>query len=419
VPRPYYGWVIVGGAFTVLFTAYGTQYSFGLFFAALLDEFGWSRASLAGAFSLYAFAYCVFGFPAGRLTDRWGPRPVIAAGAVFLATALAGMSQVRSLWQPYVLYGIVASLGMGTAYVPCNSTVVKWFVRRRGLAVGLATTGASLGTFALPPVAQALIGAVGWRQAYLIFAAAILVVLSLVALVMRRDPEALGLHPDGDPEPPPREAAGGAAWPLGRAARTRTFWLLAATFTATWIPVFIPLVHLPRFARDLGFPAATGAWLMSTLGLGAVCGRLIMGALSDRFGRRRVVGTAMALQVVAFSGFATVRELPALYATAFLFGYSYGTISTLFTAIVGDFFGRASAGTLVGVLFAMAGSMGGWGPLVAGALYDATGRYTAAFVLAAALNGAAIVLLALCRPPAGDRAILAAGRQPGSAGARA
>ncbi|HXG03028.1 MAG TPA: MFS transporter [Candidatus Binatia bacterium] len=404
--RPYYGWVVVGGAFSVLFVAYGTQYSFGLFFAALLDEFGWSRASLAGAFSLYTFAYCLFGFPAGRLTDRWGPRPVIAAGGLFLAVALAGMSRVSSLWQPYLLYGVVASLGMGTAYVPCNSTVVKWFVRRRGLAVGLSTTGASLGTFALPPVAQALIAAVGWRQAYLVFAVAILIVLNLIALVMRRDPEALGLHPDGDPQPPPRKAADGETWPLRRAARTRTFWLLAAAFSATWIPVFIPLVHLPRFARDLGFPAATGAWLMSTLGLGAVCGRLIMGALSDRFGRRPVVGAAMTLQVLAFTGFATARELSALYATAFLFGYSYGTISTLFTAIVGDFFGRARAGTLVGVLFAMAGSMGGWGPLLAGALYDATGRYTPAFVLAAGLNVAAVVLLSLCRPPTPPREVL-------------
>lgn len=406
MPRPYYGWVIVGGAFSVLFVAYGTQYSFGLFFAALLDEFGWSRASLAGAFSIYAFAYCLFGFPAGRLTDRWGPGPVIAAGGVFLAVALAGMSRVSSLWQPYLLYGVVASLGMGTAYVPCNSTVVKWFVRRRGLAVGLSTTGASLGTFALPPVAQVLIAAVGWREAYLVFAAAILLVLSLIALVMRRDPEALGLHPDGDRQPPPREVAAEEAWPLGRAARTRTFWLLAAAFSATWIPVFIPLVHLPRFARDLGFPAATGAWLMSALGLGAVCGRLIMGALSDRFGRRPVVGAAMMLQVLAFTGFATARELSALYATAFLFGYSYGTISTLFTAIVGDFFGRARAGTLVGVLFAMAGSMGGWGPLLAGALYDATGRYTPAFVLAAGLNVAAVVLLSLCRPPTPPREVL-------------
>ena len=150
----------VAASFLVLFTAYGAQYSFGVFFAALLDEFGWSRAGLAGVFSLYAFAYSVFAFPAGRLTDRWGPRAVITAGGVFLGVALAAMATVSALWQPYVLYGVVAAIGMGTAYVPCSGTVVKWFARRRGLAVGLAGSGGSVGTFVLPPFAQWLVSAI-------------------------------------------------------------------------------------------------------------------------------------------------------------------------------------------------------------------------------------------------------------------
>lgn len=397
--RVFRGWIVVGGAFLVLFSAYGAQYSFGVFFAALLEEFHWSRASLAGAFSLYALLYPVMGFPAGRLTDRWGPRAVIAGGALFLGAALAGMSLVTRLWQPYVLYGGVAALGMGTAYVPCNTTVVKWFVRRRGLAVGLASSGGSVGTFLLPPLAQLLVAAVGWRTAYVIFGAAIFVVLNLVARVMRRDPESVGLHPDGDPAP----VAAGAVergWPLGRAMRSRAFWMLAAAFSATWIPVFIPLVHIVPFARDLGYPALTGAWVVSTLGIGAVAGRLVMGALSDRIGRKTAVGIAMALQAAAFLGFLLAGRGPALlFGAALVFGYSYGATSTLFPAIVGDYFGRGQAGALVGVLFALAGSMAGWGPLIAGALYDATGGYDLTWLLAAALNVLALGLLALSRPP--------------------
>jgi MFS family permease len=99
----FYGWRVVAAAFVILFTAYGAQYCFGVFFAALLDEFRWSRAGLAGVFSLYAFGYCVVGYPAGRLTDRWGPRAVITTGAVFLGGALAGMALVRRLWEPYVI----------------------------------------------------------------------------------------------------------------------------------------------------------------------------------------------------------------------------------------------------------------------------------------------------------------------------
>jgi MFS family permease len=398
----FYGWIVVASAFVILLLAYGAQYSFGVFFAALLEEFGWSRASLAGVFSVYAFAYCVFGYPAGRLTDLWGPGRVIAIGGVFLGVALAGMALVTTLWQPYVLYGVVAALGMGTAYVPCNATVVKWFVQRRGMAVGLASSGASVGTFALPPLAQVLIGTVGWRWAYVVFGAAILVLLNLIALAMRRDPESLGLHPDGAPGPPATAAVSGESWPLARAVRTSTFWLLWGAFAATWVPVFIPLVHLVRFSRDLGFSPLVAASIVSALGMGAVVGRLVMGAVSDRLGRRNTVAVAMALQALAFLGFLEVAGLAALVGAALLFGYAYGAVSTLFTAIVGDFFGRAQAGTLVGVLFAMAGSMGGVGPIVAGAIYDTTGSYSPAFALAAALNVIAVALLLMCRPPCGN-----------------
>jgi OFA family oxalate/formate antiporter-like MFS transporter len=395
VARLFYGWVVVAGAFVFLFVAYGAQYSFGVFFAALLDEFGWSRASLAGAFAIYAFAYSVLGFPAGRLTDSWGPGWVIAVGGCFLGVALT----VTQLWQPYVLYGLVAAIGMGTAYVPCHATVVKWFVERRGLAIGIASSGSSVGTIVLPPLAQGLVAAAGWRTAYIIVGLAVFAILSVVALIMRRDPERVGLHPDGSAarhQAPPEDDN---AWPLRRAGRTPAFWLLAAAFSATWLPVFIPLVHLVRFSQDLGFSPLVGASVISALGLGAVAGRLGMGAVSDRIGRRATVMIGMVMQSAAFVGFCSVQSLGALYATALMFGYSYGTISTLFPAIVVDFFGRARAGTLVGVLFAVAGSMGGWGPWIAGAIYDATGSYTGAFLLSAVLNLLAIALLLLCPPP--------------------
>ena len=398
--RLFYGWVVVAGAFFVLFLAYGTQYAFGVFFAALLEEFHWSRASLSGVFSLYAFLYCVVGLAAGQLTDRWGPRSVIALGGVLLGAGLAGMSQVRELWHPYLFYGVVAALGMSTAYVPCNATVVKWFVRQRGLAVGVASSGGSLGTFALPPLAHVLVNALGWRRAYVVFGAGILVSLNLVATVMKRDPEQLGLFPDGGPWNPAAGAReGDVQWPLSRALRTGTFWMLGGVFSATWIPVFIPLVHAVPFARDLGISPLLASTVISALGIAAVFGRLAMGAVSDRIGRKSALAISIALQTLAFAGFLGVGELSSLYLVALGFGFSYGAVSTLFPAIVGDFFGRAEAGHLVGFLFAVAGSMAAWGPLAAGAIYDATGRYTWAFLLSAGFNALALALLALARPP--------------------
>jgi MFS family permease len=415
IHRPlFYGWVVVGGAFVVLFLAYGAQYAFGVFFAALLDEFGWSRASLAGAFSLYAFTYSGCGVLAGLLTDRLGPRAVIALGGGFLGLGLMAMSQVTALWQPFVLYGCVAALGMSTAYVPCNATIVRWFVDRRGLAVGIASAGGSLGTVALPPVAYLLVTTVGWRWAYVIFGGVILVGLNLVAVVMRRDPEALGLIPDGR-SPGALTPGGGRAargYTVSEAARTGAFWMVWAVFAATWIPVFVPLVHLIPFARDLGVPALWAATLVSALGIAAIAGRVIMGGLSDRIGRRGTLAAGLVLQAFAFAGFSAAQTLPALYAAAVLFGFSYGTISALFPALVSDFFGREHSGSLIGLLFALAAPMAAAGPVGAGWIYDHTGSYGLAWWLAVGCNLLALALLAFARPPATIRSPPADPRLP-------
>ena len=391
---------MVAGAFTVLFVAYGAQYSFGIFLAALLEEFRWTRASLAGVFSIYAFVYPLIGSVAGQLTDRLGPRMVISAGGVLLGGAMIGMAFVTQLWQPYLLYGLVAGLGMSAAYVPCNATVVRWFVERRGLAVGVAMCGASAGTFVLPLVAQHLVGRFGWRTAYVSFGVAIVVGLLAIAPLMRRDPESLGLTPDG--RPPRLRVAGAdpASWPLGRAIRSGPFWALAATFGVSWIPVFIPLVHLVPFARDLGFAPMTAAWVVSSLGAGAVAGRLVMGPLSDRVGRRLALRVALSVEVLACLGFLMTRDLGTLLAAAALYGFGYAAVSTLFPALVSDYFGRAHAGAIVGALFAIAGSMGGVGPWIAGALYDATGGYASTWIMCTVLNALGLAFFGRARPPA-------------------
>lgn len=400
--RLFPGWVVVGAAALVLFLAYGAQYAFGVFFAALLEEFGWSRASLSGAFSLYVLVYSGFAVAAGRLTDRWGPRAVIGLGGAFLGLGLAGMSGVTALWQPFVLYGGIAAVGMSTAFVPCTATVVRWFVRRRGLAVGIASAGGSLGTLVLPPVAHLLVSGIGWRWAYVAFGAVILLALNGLARLMRRDPESLGLAPDGDPAPAPAaEQGAGPDWTTGAALRTRAFWILFSVFSASWVPVFVPVVHLVAHARDLGIPPLGAATLISATGVGAVGGRVVMGAVSDRIGRRPALAAGFVLETAAFLGFLGPGSLAGLYLPALVFGFAYGSVSTMLPAVVSDFFGRAQAGTLVGILFGLAGPVAAVGPVMAGWVYDRRGSYDLAWWLSAACNAGAVLLLAAARPPAG------------------
>jgi MFS family permease len=176
--------------------------------------------------------------------------------------------------------------------------------------------------------------------------------------------------------------------------------MIFGIFAATWVPVFGPLVHLVPMARGFGISPLLAATLVSALGLAALFGRLLMGAVSDRLGRRPTLAAGLVLQVLAFVALSQSRSLPALYVAVSLFGFSYGGVSVLFPALVADFFGRAQAGSLVGILFAIAGSMAAWGPLGAGWIYDHFGGYGLAWRLSAGFNVVALALLAFTHPPA-------------------
>ena len=251
-----------------------------------------------------------------------------------------------------------------------------------------------------------IIGAPNAGTAYVVFGTGVLVILNLAALVMKRDPELLGLTPEGERGNPSTGADPGQEiqWPFRRAVRTLGFWMLFGIYTATWIPVFVPFVHAVPLARDLGISPLLASTVVSVLGIAAFFGRVIMGAASDRIGRRAALAISLTLQALAFLGFAMVEGLLSLYLAGVAFGFSYGAISTLFPAMVSDFFGRTEAGSLVGFLFAMAGSTGAVGPVGAGWIYDTTGSYTWAFVLSALTNVVGLVLLSAARPPGNRRA---------------
>ncbi len=392
-------------AFAILCICYGIQFTFGVFMPVISADTGWNRASLSLPYSLYVFVYSALGIVSGRLTDRLGPRVVLMAGACLLGTGLMLMSGVHALWQIYVVLGLIAAAGMSAAYVPCNVTVVRWFTRKRGLALSITSSGASFGTFIFPPLATALIAAYGWRRTYLLFG--LLAVGGVVACAsfIARDPEKMGLLPDGDaiPESPAAIAVGenlpGENWTLAEAQRTGAFWLINAIFTLTWLVVFIPMVHIVPFAIDLGISHFFAAMTISTIGFAGFTGRLAIGPISDRLGRVPSLGLCLSLQALAFFGFTASAGPSLLYPAAAVFGFSYGGGTALFPALVGDFFGRLAIGAIVGFIFALAGSPAAFGPFIAGYLYDATKSYHAAFLMSACVNLVALALLFALKKP--------------------
>jgi MFS family permease len=400
--RPFHGWVVVAGCFGILFTAYGIQFSYGVFLPASAADTGWDRTSLSLPFSLYVLIYSALGAASGWCTDRWGPRLVIAAGAVLLGGGLLLTSRVDALWQLFLSLGLIAALGMSAIYVPCNATVVRWFTRRRGLALGISSSGQGFGNLLVPPLAALLIAGYGWRSTYLVLGLAGAVMILLCTSLVVRDPERMGLHADGvAPDAAPAREAGRPAepvWSLAAARRTAAFWLLAAVYTMTFLVVFLPMVHLAPFALDLGIAPVRAALALSLIGAGSLVGRLSCGAISDRLGRLPTLATALSLQALGFLGFLASGGVGLLYPSALLFGLAYGGTSVLFPAIVGDLFGRLAVGAILGFIWAIAASAAAFGPVIAGYLYDTTGSYGGAFLLGAGLNlGAACLVLLLAK----------------------
>lgn len=386
--------------------AYGVQFSFGVLIPDIEADTGWTRTQISLAYSFYVVVYSSLSIISGLVTDRSGPRIVLVAGAVFLAGGYILTALSQQLWQLYLALGVLAAIGMSAAYVPCNATVVRWFIRRRGQALSLSTAGVGFGGLLIPPLAGLSSSVWGWRSTYVGLALVAGVCLLVAARVMAGSPEERGLLPDGDravlaaPDradgvivPVPGEEPVGLS--VRAAVRTSVFWIIAAVFGATWLVVFFPPVHLSPFAEDLGLSRAAASFAVGAIGLGGLAGRLFSGSASDRVGRVPTLAAVVFLQALAFAGFAVSHGPLTLYPAAIAFGFGYGGSTALFPAVVGDQFGRANVGALVGLIFGGAGSLAAVGPAFAGYLYDATGGYRGAFALAAGANLVSLGFVAL------------------------
>jgi MFS family permease len=419
--RRYYGWVVAWTAFGVLSITYGIQFSFGVLLPSIVEDLGVSRTAASLCFSVYVFVYSALSSFSGSVTDRRGPRVVLVAGAILLGTGYLLSSLSQQLWHLLIALGFIAGMGMSASFVPCNATVVRWFVRRRGQALSVSTSGGSFAAVVIPLVMGALVDQVSWRVLYGVMAAVVFVGLLVASRLMVASPEAKGLHIDdevlrrGDTTTA-GNLAGGAAAPAtpersltrSEAMQTRQFWIIAGIFLFTWLVVFLPLVHLSPFARGLGASPGAAALLVTAIGIGGLGGRLLTGTVADRIGADNTLGVVLGIQIVAFLVFAASRDLATVYPAAVAYGVGYGGTTTVFPAIVGERFGRAHAGAIVGLLFAGAGSLAAVGPFMAAWIYDSTGSYRIAFLLSAVVNLAGLVLVFVLRADGRRTAGLAA-----------
>lgn len=288
------GWMVVAGAFGVMFATFGVAYSFSVFFTSLQQTFGASRGEVSLIFSIAVPLYYLVGAISGLIADRFGSRLTCLSGVAIGGAGLIFAAQADALWQVYLGFGLGIGLGIGFSFVPSLAAVQRWFVRRRGLASGIAVSGIGLGTLVVPPVAIELISRLGWRKAWIVLGLFIILFGGTAALFTNNAPERRGASADGGILDP--HSTGGPSivegFSLREAITSRAFLLLYLALVVIWIGASMPFVHLVPYAEDYGLTHSTAVVIFGLIGVGSLAGRFALGGLADRLGRRKLL-TAM------------------------------------------------------------------------------------------------------------------------------
>lgn len=383
----FYGWVVVGSAHLVLFTIFSVAYSFSSYFTSLQGEFGATRAATSFAFSITIFVMFVTGVVSGIVADRTHVRWVAGFGVLCLAAGAWAAAQAQTLTGFYWAFGVGVGLGVGCAYVPAIAAVQPWFIKRRGLAAGIASAGIGLGTLVGPLAAAALIHPYGWRATLTMMAGAT-VLLGTAALLLEKSPQAKGLFPDNDPTAQANLALTGMRF--GETMRSREFRLMFLAGLAMSAAQFMPFVHLARHALDRGFSAATGALLLGVIGIGSFAGRFVLTGVADKVGNRNMLAASYAGMGVAFAWWlATLAFAPSVLALgifAFIFGASYGAMVGVCPPLCMAYFGGKSVSGIIGALYFAAGIGSLFAPTFAGWMYDIAQSYVVPLIVAVVAN---------------------------------
>ncbi len=404
-PDLFYGWYIVAATFALSFVSVGIGfYGQTVFLDGLIHEKGWSKASVSGASTVFFMAAGVAGVAVGRAVDRWGPRPMLAAGAITMATALLCLGQVDSPGQLYLVYPLLAASFAMSAAIPLSGLVNRWFVHQRSRAMSFAQTGVSVGGLILVPVATGLIATRGMRTATTALAVFVLcVALPTIFFVVRDQPEPLGLEADDGIDPPTTSAnrarhAPARRWAIRDAIRTPCFMRLATGFSMILLCQTGVAVHHLHLLRE-HMSTSEAAFAAATIPFGSIIGRLIAGKFADRFHKQYVASALFAIQACSILalGFAAVPATLILASIAF--GLTIGAVFMIQGLLVAEMFGLQSYGAVFGALNLATGIGGGLGPLVVGILSEQLGGYSGALRTLSLLAPLAAVAIATVRPP--------------------
>ena len=385
-PRFFVGWAVVGAALLASFS----QVAFfnpvlGVFIPQFQHEFGWSRTEISLGVTFGSLVGAVFAPIFGPLVDRYGGRRFVVGSACFMSILLLLLSRMQTEWQFYLIYALGRGTGSGLMDLTTAVTVSKWFVRRRGVAIGVMSLGPRLGFALLPIGVQVLIDAANWRTAAVALSATVFVFGALPSLkFLHPRPEAMGLLPDGDEvlphdetRPPPRREV---SWTRRDAVRTPAFWLVTLAVSLMSLAGGAINLHQIPHLEDRGLSPDTAALVITVVAVFGGAGVLLEGYVDSKVGARWTMVVGLLGSAVGMVFLISVHGLGMALIFAVVYGLSFGIMVASNQVVFADYFGREAIGAIRGAAAPIQLCLNAVGPVLAGAAYDLTGGYSAAFI---------------------------------------
>ena len=405
----FYGWwIVLAGFATGYFSSGAFFFGFSAFFNPIVSRFGWSHAVTSIAFSIQRTETGVIGPFVGPLVDRFGPRYVMVSGGFLMGLGFILLSRINSLWQFYGAFALLA-LGMsfGT-FIVTTTSVSNWFQVKRGRALAVLSAGSGLGG-TLVPLIVLFIALLGWRGALVLLGLMAWAVIIPSALVMRSRPEDYGLLPDGrEPDSP----AGAASTPskstpqeaeveftVREALHTRAFWQLALAMSLAQLTTSALTVHMIPALESFDISTGLAGFVVMFVALTSIIGRLGGGILGDYIDKRYVLAVSLAALVAGTLMFARITSVWYLIPFVLLYGIGFGGSIPVRFALMGDYFGRRSFGSLLGITMTINVVFGVVAPVFAGWMFDVADSYRPAFIILGLVSLAAPPLMLSIRRP--------------------
>lgn len=411
--RLYYGWAIVGVVLAANLVAFGISPVFGLFITPLEQEFGWDRATISRSLTLGTIMGAMLAPALGYVLDRLGARLLMSVFGLCSTLFFLALSQVQQAWQFNLFYGLVLAFSWtGVGQIMGTISINRWFVRRRGRAMGIVMMGASGGAMLFIPLCTLLIATAGWRVTYMALGAATLLMITVpTALLMVNRPQAAGLsgheelnaHVSGEAAAGQRTGNGESGWRLREAAGTSTFWLTLVGVMLVSISVQGYFVHAIPHMETLGVTRAMASTTWGVFFLTGVFAKLGWGFVVERIGVRRAL---IALSLGEACGLLVLLNAssPALLIFYAVFnGIAHGPFLQLLAMVWADYFGRQHIGKIYGTVQPAVVVAASTGPWVAGHLFDLSGNYRLFFSMSIGFCLVAAVCFLLGRPPGPPR----------------